>query len=66
MRRERSETGYIAGRAYRLLYDRRGNIQACDSKYRKEWRWFAWDDQEYTGDFKLKREALASIAGDEQ
>ena len=61
MARRRNENGFIAGRAYRLLYDRRGNVQACDSEHRREWRWFVWNDQEYVGDFKLKCDALASI-----
>ncbi len=61
MRRTHTEIGRIKGGPYQLRFDRRGNMQACDPEYEKEWRWFSWYNSNYVGDFKLKREALAQM-----
>ena len=61
MKQIRHEIGMVDSKQYKLVYDRRGNQQACDYRYAKEWRWFLWVDGYYQGDFRLKREALKYI-----
>ena len=55
------EIGRINGKPYKLRHDQRKNQHACDPEYRNEWRWFAWIDGDYQGDFRLKSEAIKHI-----
>ncbi len=65
MRMYRSEIGRINGKYYKLVYDKLGNQQACDTKYHNNWRWFLWVDGNgsdyYEGNFRIKTEAINTI-----
>jgi len=59
------EIGRINSLYYKLVRDKLGNQQACDSKYAHIRRWFLWvggnTDDYYVGNYKSKAEALRMV-----
>ena len=66
MRKYRSEIGWLNGKRYKLIHDKRGNQHHCDDEYKNHWRWFLWiggnSNNYYRGDFRTKAEALSYIS----
>ena len=55
------EIGRRNGKRYKLTRDRLGNQQACDDRYQQNRRWFLTVEDEYVGNFRLKREAFEAM-----
>ena len=61
MNKKKSEIGVLQGTKYLIIHDKLKNQQACDDKYKEQWRWFLWINGEYIGDFSSKKKALDNI-----
>ena len=61
MNKRRYIVGSISGVRYSITFDKLGNKQACDPRFRNIWAWFLEIGGEYMGHYNLNSDAITEL-----